>query len=90
MSQSTEPTHLKDLALSDTGFVFDPYSGATFTVYATGLCTLQAIKEGLGRAAIETRLRERFSVGGADPGRDLDEFLGLLRQHGVVPQDFKL
>ena len=29
-------THLKDLALSDTGFVFDPYTGATFTTNATG------------------------------------------------------
>src|SRR5205085_12462462 len=34
--------HLKDLAISETGFVFDPYTGATFTTNATGHCVLVA------------------------------------------------
>ncbi|MBL8636815.1 MAG: PqqD family protein [Myxococcales bacterium] len=80
-------THLKDLALSDTGFVFDPYTGATFTTNATGLAILQALREGLGRSAIIDRLRERFDVHG-DLESDITEFYQLLRQHGVVPPNF--
>lgn len=79
--------HLKDLALSDTGFVFDPYTGATFTTNAAGLAILHALREGLGRPAIVARLRERFDVHG-DVETDLAEFFQLLRQHGVVPQNF--
>ncbi len=80
-------THLKDLALSDTGFVFDPYTGATFTTNATGLAILHALREGLSRSAIIERIRERFDVHG-DVDSDLTEFYQLLRQHGVVPPNF--
>ena len=82
--------HLRELALSDTGFVFDPYSGSTFTVNESGLCVLQAIKEGGGRDAVLERLRERFEVGQDDLARDLEEFVHVLRQQGIVPKDFEL
>ncbi len=33
-------THLKQLAVSENGFVFDPYTGHTFTLNATGIAVL--------------------------------------------------
>jgi Coenzyme PQQ synthesis protein D (PqqD) len=75
---------LGDLALSDTGFAFDPCTGATFTVNATGLCVLLAMKEGLAPGAVAERLRARFDAGVADVGRDVDDFVALLRQNGIV------
>jgi hypothetical protein len=83
----SNPTRLGDLALSDTGFAFDPYSGATFTLNATGLCVLCAMKEGLAADAIGARLRERFDARGADVARDIDDFTALLRQHGLVTEE---
>ena len=81
---------LMDLAVSDTGFVFDPFTGATFTVNQTGLCVLQCLKEGLAKKDIDARLQEQFDVKGAEPRRDIEEFLHLLRQNGIVPGDFSL
>jgi hypothetical protein len=78
---------LGDLALSDTGFAFDPYSGSTFTINATGLCVLTALKEGLGLESIAERLRHRFDAGGVDVARDVGDFLALLRHHGIVGED---
>jgi len=78
---------LKDLAVSESGFVFDPYSGATFSVNASGLCLLEGLKDGLDRAGLLGRLEERFDTTGADLERDLDEFLTLLRHNGVLPDD---
>jgi hypothetical protein len=75
---------LGDLALSDTGFAFDPYTGATFTINVTGLCVLQAMKEGLTRDAIGERLSARFDARGADVRRDVEDFVALLAQHGLV------
>jgi hypothetical protein len=75
---------LQDLALSDTGFVFDPRSGATFTVNQTGLFTLKALRDGLEVAEIATRLGEEFDLRGADPRRDVDEFMQVLKQNGVL------
>jgi hypothetical protein len=78
---------LGDLALSDTGFAFDPYSGATFTINATGVCVLSAMKEGLSRQAISARVRERFDAHRADVDRDVDDFVALLRQNGILAED---
>ena len=81
---------VRDLALSDTGFVFDPYTGSTFTVNATGLTILRALAEGHGRAEIAKRLREGFESSPAEIEADVDEFVHLLTQQGVLPQDYHL
>ncbi len=78
---------LKDLAVSETGFVFDPYSGATFSLNASALCLLRGLKEGLEREELVDRLEELFDVTDADLSRDIDEFLELLRYNGVLPQE---
>lgn len=78
---------LKDLAVSETGFVFDPYSGATFSLNASALCLLRGLKEGLDREELLDRLEELFDVTDADLSRDIDEFLELLRYNGVLPHE---
>ena len=78
---------LGDLAVSETGFAFDPYSGSTFTINATGLCVLDGLKEGLAPEAIQVRIRERFDARGADVLRDVADFLSALRQHGLIESD---
>ncbi len=78
---------LADLAISDTGFVFDPIVGTTFSVNPTGLCVLQSLKEGLHLDAIARRLSERFDKAPADPVRDVKEFIRLLHQHNLLTTD---
>jgi len=78
---------LDDLAVSETGFIFDPYSGATFSLNDSALCLLRGLKEGLDRDGLIARLEESFDVAGADLHRDVDEFLELLRYHGVLPHE---
>ena len=77
-------SRIKELATSDTGFVFDPVSGSTFTVNATGLCVLRALKDGLSREQIARQLGERFDVRSGDPARDVGDFMALLVQHGLT------
>lgn len=81
---------LKDLAISDTGFVFDPFSGATFTANPTALCILDGLKRELDRDALGAQLRERFEVSGDDLARDIDELVQALRLFGLVPADFEV
>ncbi len=89
---------LKDLAVSDSGFVFDPCTGATFTVNATGRAIIEAIKAGQDRAAILATLEQSFDLAGAgeslsppvDLDRDLNEFMHLLRTNGLVPDELAL
>jgi hypothetical protein len=81
---------LKDLAVSETGFVFDPYTGASFSTNATGTTVLACLKEGLDRGAILARLTESFETAEEDVERDLDEFIFLLRENGILPAQFAL
>lgn len=81
---------LKDLAISDTGFVFDPFSGATYTVNDTARCVLDGLKRGLRRDEIVDDLRERFEPAGEDLVRDLDELVQSLRLFGLVPAAFEV
>ena len=86
----TTQARLNDLALSESGFVFDPYSGGTFTVNRTGMALLLALRDGLPRAAVIDRLRAEFQVDDADLDSDVGEFTRLLVQQGLVPPDFAL
>lgn len=79
---------LENLAVSDSGFVFDPSSGATFTLNASGLVILNALREGLALDEIVARVGERFDEIEGDPADDVLDFVGRLRQHGIVPADF--
>lgn len=81
---------LKDLAVSDTGFVFDPFSGATFTANASALCILDGLKRGLDRDAICASLRDRFEVAHEDLSRDIDDVVASLRLFGMVPPDYEV
>ena len=88
MDATAATQRLKDLALSDSGFLFDPYSGATFSVNESGMLILRGLKDGLDRDAILAALGEHFDVRGDDLARDLDEFVRLLRNNALLPVDF--
>ena len=81
---------LKDLAVSDTGFIFDPATGSTFSVNASGMTILSRIKEGEGHDEITAALEDGFEVQEEDLRRDVDEFVLLLRNEGLLPEDFDL
>ncbi len=79
---------LKDLAVSESGFVFDPFSGATFTANASALCILEGLKRGLAFEQLQQELASRFEVRGEDLARDVDDLVASLRLYGLVPSDF--
>lgn len=81
---------LKDLAVSDTGFVFDPFSGATFTANASALCILDGLKRAQDKDAIVAALRARFEVANEDLHRDVDDLVQSLRLFGLVPADYEV
>ena len=80
-----DTTRLRQLAVSDSGFVFDPLTGHTFTVNATGLAVLAGLKAGRVADEIASDLGDAFEPeGGEDIQRDVDDFVLRLREHGLV------
>lgn len=75
---------LRRLALSDSGFVFDPLSGASYTVNGPGLALLKLLQQDVINCdivMIVSLLREEFDVEVAVAEQDVVEFAGVLRSH---------
>ena len=48
---------LKDLAISDSGFLFDPYTGLTFSVNPSGKFLLEELRAGRDPSRLAPALR---------------------------------
>lgn len=78
-------SRLRELAVSDAGFVFDPVTGHTFNVNQTALAVLRALKEGHAPEAVVASVRDGFELEPEDDvQRDVDEFIARLRDQGLV------
>jgi len=73
---------LKDLAISETGFVFDPFSGGTFTVNPTGQVIFKGLRDGLTPDEIVEKLRAEFDDVGHDVLDQVLDFLRVLKSYG--------
>jgi PqqD family protein of HPr-rel-A system len=80
-----EPLRLRELAVSDSGFVFDPMTGHTFTVNGSGLSILRLLKDGVEETEVANRLAAEFDMeAGEDPQRDVLDFISQLRECGLT------
>jgi predicted component of type VI protein secretion system len=74
-------TSLQRLAISESGFVFDPASGHNFTVNETGLSILRLLQKNNELAPLLTQLSKDYQVAPRDLERDVLEFAGVLRDY---------
>ena len=79
---NTQSTRLDDLMLNDRGFVFDPNTGESYQLSATGLQCLRALQRGATTAAALAELLETREVDALTARADLDAFLWELNQLG--------
>jgi hypothetical protein len=71
---------LAQLALSDTGFVFDPRSGLSFSANDTGLAALRLLRRGESLEAAADILSRDFEVEPREARAGLDIFITQLRR----------
>jgi hypothetical protein len=71
---------LHRLAVSETGFVFDPTSGTHFTVNETGLALLRLLQRNNDLELVQKTLLEEYDVNPRDLERDVLEFVGMLKK----------
>lgn len=78
-------THsLKNLALSDTGFIFDPYSGKTFTANEVGIKVILGLKNGEELPQIQEKILLEYEITPDQLERDLSDFLIQLKEQGLI------
>lgn len=71
---------LRRLAVSESGFVFDPVSGNNFTVNDTGLVILRYLQQKQDFPALIDELHQQYDANPNDIERDVIEFIGMLRE----------
>jgi hypothetical protein len=71
---------LRRLAVSESGFVFDPVSGHNFTVNDTGLIILRCLQQDQNFARLLDKLQQEFDADPSEIERDIIEFIGMLRE----------
>jgi len=73
--------NLQQLAISESGFIFDPSSGHNFTVNETGLSILRLLQKDNELKPLLKKLKEKYDISQRELERDVLEFAGLLRDY---------
>jgi len=74
-------SNLQRLAISESGFVFDPVSGHNFTVNETGLSILRLLQKDTELKYLITQLSNEYEASQRDIERDVLEFASILRDY---------
>ena len=75
---------LKGLALSETGFLFDPVTGHMYTLNSVGRMIVERLREGVAPSALADAVSERFNVETDEAARDCESFLQKLKEYQLV------
>lgn len=70
--------------MSDTGFLFNPGNGDSFSVNPIGLEIIQMIKNGQDETAIKNSLLELYAIDGDTLEKDIYDFLNMLRKYKLL------
>jgi hypothetical protein len=73
-----------NIAISDSGFIFNPDTGESFTVNPIGVDILNQMKEGKTVEEISLSLEDKYNTDKNTLEKDTEDFLGLLRNYSLL------
>jgi len=71
----------KNIALSDSGFIFNPSTGESFSVNPIGVEILKMLKEGKEKDDIKKNILENYQTDDATFERDFYDFVNILNHY---------
>lgn len=74
----------RNIAVSETGFIFNPSSGDSFSVNPVGQDVIRLLKEGKNREEITSALTAKYAIDAASVDKDMDDFLVMLRNYQLL------
>ena len=77
----------KNIALSDTGFVFNPATGDSFSVNPIGLEILKKLKENAGEVVIKKHLLASYNTDTDTIEKDYYDFVKMIEQLQLTESD---
>jgi len=77
----------KDIAVSETGFLFDPNTGESFNLNKTGQFIFKQLAESKSQDEIIKIVMDKYDIETHTLNRYLDEFLMMLRQFNLIEKE---
>ncbi len=76
----------KNVAISDSGFLFNPSTGDSFSVNPLGLEILELLKEGKDESFIVAQIANNYMVDKDTIEKDLYDFKNMLNSYKLIDQ----
>lgn len=76
-----------DIAISDSGFVFNPATGESFTVNPIGAKIIQLIREKKSSEETVKFITEQYNIDDKSAENDLNDFISMLKQYEILTLD---
>ncbi len=74
----------KNMAISDTGFVFNPVNGESFSVNPIGIEIIDMMKEDKSFEEILKTMLAKYNVEEATFEKDYFDFISILQHHNLI------
>jgi hypothetical protein len=78
-----------NVAVSDSGFVFNPNTGESFSFNPIGLEIFRLMKEGKSKDQISKAIMAGYQVDEPAFERDYDDFINVLKHYHLIEADEK-
>lgn len=76
-----------NLAVSDNGFIFNPYNGDSFSTNLVGAEIIRLMKEGKTNKEIMQQIVVKYEVDAVVFEKDFEDFISQLKDHYLVSND---
>ncbi len=77
----------KNIAISETGFVFDPNSGDSFTLNSIGREILEQFQSGKSKSDISFNVLNKYDVDEFIFDRNYEDFIGMLNHFNLLENE---
>ncbi|MEI6523475.1 MAG: PqqD family protein [Bacteroidia bacterium] len=74
----------KNIALSDTGFLFNPSTGDSYSTNPIGLDIIRELKEGSSPKEVLKFIMEKYEVEESRIEKDLGDFIDMLKSFQLM------
>ena len=73
-----------NIAISESGFIFNPEIGTSFTTNSLGVAILKQLKEQTSLEKIKDSILNNYDVDPVTCEKDLDDFLRIVDQYNLL------
>ncbi|MBK7505934.1 MAG: PqqD family protein [Bacteroidetes bacterium] len=77
----------KNIAISDSGFIFNPSSGDSFSANQIGLEIIRLLKDGKSKIEISDLILNQYAVNALSFEKDFNDFVQMLFSYQLIPSN---